>query len=240
MLQNPCLSRNVYDRGYFFMSQLVGHRTTEGSRPGKRGRPKGSKNKSKGLIPLKAGQTLLQHMQEQLSPEQFEYLKGVVAEGKPIETKSEIDTLIALLSRNLYPALIREMLPEDQGGAGGVYRKDVTDRLKIVQGLLNLRHQIDKRDEPETDKNDTILTITGRRGFNIERLGVLIGGQSLSVDRSPDGVGGAADEVRALPDTLSERPEHVPSSEQGSSDWVFDGDSDGGGALSDHEDELQG
>ena len=215
-------------------------RTTEGSRPGKRGRPKGSKNKSRGLIPANAGNSLLRHMQEQLSPDQFEYLKGVVADGKPIQTKDEIDTLIALLSRNLYPALIGEMLPEDEGGSGGVYRKDVTDRLKIVQGLLNLRHQIDKRDEPDTDKSDTILTITARRGFDIERLGVLVGGQSLSVDRSPDELGGESDTIRALPDSFSERPINVSRSEQGETDRVLDGDWDGGGARGDYEDELQG
>lgn len=215
-------------------------RTTEGSRKGKRGRPPGSQNKSRGLIPARAGKQLLAHMQEQLSPEQFAYLKGVVADGKPIQTKDEIDTLIALLSRNLYPALIGEMLPVEEGGSGGVYRKDVTDRLKIVQGLLNLRHQIDKRDEPDTDKPDTILSITASRGFNIERLGVLVGGQSYSVDRSPDGVGEQAYEVRALPDSVSERPLDVPSGEQGTTDWVQHSDRDGGRALSDHEDELQG
>src|SRR5688500_14802087 len=102
-------------------------RGTEGSRPGKRGRPPGSLNKSRSLVPQNVGKKLLQHMQEQLSPEQFEYLKGVVKDGKPIQTKDEIDTLIALLSRNLYPALIAEMLPPAEGGMGGVYRKDVTD-----------------------------------------------------------------------------------------------------------------
>ena len=215
-------------------------RTTEGSRPGKRGRPKGSRNKSRSLIPARAGESLLRHMQEQLSPEQFAYLKGVVADGKPIQTKDEIDTLIALLSRNLYPALISEMLPEEEGGAGGVYRKDVTDRLKIVQGLLNLRNQIDKRDEPDNDKSDTILTITGRRGINIERLGILVGQRTVSVDGSADGVGGQAYEVRALPDSLPERQVSAESGEQGSPDRVLNGHRDGGGTFVTDEDELQG
>lgn len=222
------------------MPNSASARTTEGSRPGKRGRPAGSKNKSRSLVPATVGYKLLAHMEEQLSADQFEYLKGVVVEGKPIQTKEELDVLIALLTRNLYPALIQEMLPESEGGAGGVYRRDVTDRLKIVQGLLNLRHQKDKTDEPDSDKSDTILTITGRRGFNIERLGILVGGQSNGVDRSVDQLGERAYEVRALPDTLSERPLDVPSGEQGAADWVLDSDRDGGGSLSDHEDELQG
>jgi hypothetical protein len=215
-------------------------RTTEGSRPGKRGRPKGSRNKSKSLIPANAGANLLRHMQEQLSPEQFEYLKGVVADGKPIQTKDEIDTLIALLSRNLYPALIGEMLPEEEGGSGGVYRKDVTDRLKIVQGLLNLRHQIDKRDVPEDDKSDTILTITGKRGFDIERLAILVGRPADRLDGSDNGVGEQADPIRAVPDQVLERPLYLENREQGPTDRVLDGDFDGGGALGDDSPELQG
>jgi hypothetical protein len=215
-------------------------RSTEGSRPGKRGRPLGSKNKSKTVIPTAVGNQLLRHMQEQLSPEQFEYLKGVVHDGKPIETKSEIDTLIALLSRGLYPALIGEITATGEDGEQAALRKDVTDRLKIVQGLLNLRNQIDKRDEPEPDKSDTILTITAKRGFNLERLGVLVGQRTDRVDGGADGVGGESDIIRALPDSFSERPQHVPSGEQGETDWVLDSDRDGGGTRGDHEDELQG
>lgn len=215
-------------------------RTTEGSRPGKRGRPPGSPNKSRSLIPVRAGNRLLEHMQEQLSPEQFEYLKGVVRDGKPIQTKNEIDTLIALIARNLYPALINEMLPAEEGGDDGLYRKDVTERLKLVNSLLTLRHQIDKNDDPDTTKSDTILTVTAKRGFDLDRLGILIGKQSVSVDGSADGVGGESDEVRALPDTLSERPLNDESGEQGTADWILDNYSDGGGALRDDEDELQG
>lgn len=213
-------------------------RTTEGSRPGKRGRPAGSVNKSRSLVPKAVGAKLLDHMQEQLSPEQFDYLKGVIRDGKPIQTKDEIDTLIALLSRNLYPALIAEMLPPEEGGLGGVYRKDVTDRLKIVQGLLNLRHQIDKNDEPDNTKSDTILSITAKRGFNLDRLGILVGQQSVSLERSPDGVGGQADAVRALPDTLSERPLDDEGSEQGTADWILNSHSDGGSTLGHDTDEL--
>ena len=215
-------------------------RETEGKRPGARGRPKGSVNKARGLVPKDIGNKLLTHMEAQLSPDQFDYLKGVVRDGKPIQTKEELDVLIALLTRNLYPALIQEMLPEEEGGAGGVYRKDVTDRLKIVQGLLNLRHQKDKEDTGDDNANSTILTITSRRGFNPERLGILIGRQPDNLERGADGVGGGADEVRALPNQLPERPLDVSYSEQGAADWVLDSHSDGGGALSHNEDELQG
>lgn len=179
-------------------------------------------------------------MQEQLSPDQYDYLRGVVQDGRPIKTKDEIDTLITLLTRNLYPALIHEMMPEEEGGLGGIYRKDVTDRLKVVQGLLNLRHQTDKRDEPDNDKSDTILTITARRGFDLDRLGILIGKQRNDLDGSADGTRGQTYEIGAVPDTVSERPLSLPNSEQGETDRVLDSDSDGGGALVYDEDELQG
>lgn len=215
-------------------------RTTEGKRPGQRGRPPGSINKAKGLVPKDIGNKLLSHMEAQLSPDQFEYLKGVVRDGKPIQTKEELDVLIALLTRNLYPALIQEMLPEADGGAGGVYRKDVTDRLKIVQGLLNLRHQKDKEDDPDSNKHDTILTITKQRGFNPGRLAILVGNSADSMAGSDNGVGGGADTIRALPDSFSERPLDIPHREQGETDWVLDSDSDGSGSRSGDEAELQG
>lgn len=215
-------------------------RTTEGSRPGKRGRPAGSKNKSKSLVPAAVGRRLLRNMEEQLSPEQFDYLKGVISEGRPIETRNEIDVLIALLTRNLYPALIQEMSPTEDGGAGGIYRKDVTDRLKIVQGLLNLRHQQDKRDEPDTDSNNTILTVTAKRGFDFERLAILVGKQPDSLVGGADGVGEPADTIRALPNSIPERQVSVSVGEQGETDRVLDSDSVRRGTLSDDEDELQG
>lgn len=197
-------------------------RSTEGSRPGKRGRPPGSRNKPKALLGRDLAAKLLKHMQDQLSPANYEYLVGVVKDGKPIETKNEIDTLIALVTRNLYPAILMEMLPPEEGGLGGQYRKDVTDRLKLVRELLTLRNDIDKRESPDDDGTQPLLTITARRGLDVGRLGILIGQRTDSVGGSPDGTGRSADEVRALPDKLSERQIVISDSEQGETDRVLD------------------
>lgn len=197
-------------------------RTTEGSRPGKRGRPKGSRNRAKSLLGRELATKLMEHMQDQLSPEQFEYLKGVVRDGKQIETKNEIDTLITLLTRNLYPAIMQEMMPEEEGGLGGTYRKDVTDRLKLVREFLTLRHSIDKNESPEDDKPNTILTITAKRGLDIGRLGLLVNSESDSVGRSPDGDRRITHEVGAVSDQLPERPLLVSDSEQSETDRVLD------------------
>lgn len=215
-------------------------RSTEGPRPGKRGRPKGSQNKPKALVPRNVAVKLLQHMEAQLSPEQFDYIKGVVRDGKPIQTKNEVDTMIALMTRNLYPALVQEMLPPEEGGYGGLLRKDVTDRLKLVSSFLTLRYNMDKNDEPDSDKRDTILTVTAKRGFDLDRLGILIGKQPDSLERGADGTGRPTNEIGALSDTLSERSIDISGSEQSTSDRILDGDSDGGRSFSDDEDELQG
>lgn len=205
------------------MTDKAIRRTTEGSRPGKRGRPIGSKNRAKTGLGRELATKLMDHMQNQLSPEQFEYLKGVVRDGKPMETKQEIDTLITLLTRNLYPAIIQEMMPEDEGGLGGMYRKDVTDRLKLVRELLTLRHAHDKTEsQDDGNSNETILTITAKRSLDLGRLGILVGTRTDSVGGSDNGTGRSADNIRALPDTLSERQEPVSASEQGSPDRVLD------------------
>lgn len=198
-------------------------RSTEGSRPGKRGRPPGSKNKAKTLLGRDLAIKLMDHMQDQLSPEMFEYVKGVVRDGKPIQTKNEIDILVALLTRNLLPAIMQEMMPEEEGGLGGtVYRKDVTDRLKLVREFLTLRNDIDKRESHDDEKSDTILTITGKRGIDLGRLGILIGPVTDSVGGESNGTGRQADSPRTLPDSVPERQEPVSNSQQGTADWVLD------------------
>src|SRR5688500_12078137 len=223
------------------MTNAAVKRSTEGSRPGKRGRPKGSRNRAKTLLGRELATKLMEHMQSQLSPEQFEYLKGVVRDGKPMQTKQEIDTLITLLTRNLYPAIIQEMMPEDEGGLGGEYRKDVTDRLKLVRELLTLRHAHDKTEsQDDGNSNETILTITGRRGLDLGRLGILVSSGADRLGGGDNGTGRTADDIRALPDTLSERQEPIPHREQGTADRILDGSEYRDFARGDDEAEIQG
>lgn len=154
-------------------------RTTEGSREGavsrgKRGRPAGSTNKPKSLVPKEVASEMLLAMKDQLPPDQFEYLRGVIQQGKAISTKTELDTLILLLSRNLYPALVGEMKAEDPLEEPK-FRRDVTERLKVLNSLLGLRNQIDKRDDTQVDGSEPLLRIYANRGIDPDRLRVLIG-----------------------------------------------------------------
>lgn len=182
-------------------------RNTEGSKPGMRGRPKGSKNKPKGLVPAELTEKMLPLLQKQLSPESFDYIEGVLKRGKPIETKRELDVMIAMLARNLMPAMVHETLPVDEGGLGGLqYRKDVTERLKILNSMLTLRRQIEKeQDDSDKPANSVLVKLVGERLDNA-RVGILVGIQPGAVAGDADRAGRQADTIRAVPDQVSERP----------------------------------
>jgi hypothetical protein len=198
-------------------------KATEGSRPGKRGRPPGSKNKPKGLLPSDLTEKLLPVLKLQLSPDSYEYIDGVLKKGKPIETKRELDVIIAMLARNLMPAMVQETLPPEDGGMGGlVYRKDVTERLKILNSFLTLRHQVEKQQDDGSKPGDQVLfkLVGDRKLLDSGRLGVLVGFQPGGMAGDADGAGRAPDPVRDLPNPLPERPLLGTSGEQVEADRV--------------------
>lgn len=181
-----------------------------------RGRPPGAKNKPKSLVPTELAESMLVAMEGTLPPEHFKYLKGVIKNGDAISTERELDILILLLGRNLHPALISEAMgaeeddePEDEmepqphGGAlkrktaKAYFRKDVTERLKVLQSLLNLRHQMEKsKDEQKDGQQPLIQIVADRNLLDGGRLGVLIGGVEDSKRAAPQLVAPAQDRVR--------------------------------------------
>lgn len=215
--------------------QNAAPRVTEGSRPtragsGKRGRPAGSKNKPKGILPAELANTMLLALKDQLPPEHFEYMKGVIRDGKAISTRHELDTLILLLSRNLYPALVMEGMGletegddednffDDEEAAPSttktgesksklkmpVFRKDVTERLKVLQSLLAQKDKNERTDAEPKDKQ--ILSIIGRAGVDSERVRILIGVESGPVVGNINQAQQPADEARTVSSTVVERP----------------------------------
>ena len=232
--------------------QNASARASEGNRPGstapgsmrKPGRPKGAKNKPKGLVPTELANEMLIQMKSMLPPEQWEYMRSVIRDGKAISTKTELDTLILLLSRNLYPALVMEQMTateeesvddffddEDEPAKAKepkikmpVFRKDVTERLKVLQGLLSLRNQVEKRDSDATVEDNPILKILAGRGIDPGRLRVLVGVESGTLVGDVDGTGQQANQVGAVPDQIPERSVVLPAGEQEPSDRVLDGD----------------
>lgn len=169
-----------------------------------RGRPAGSKNKSKSLVPTELANQMLLSFEGQIPPEHFEYLKRVVKGGDVVSTEKELDILIVLLGRNLHPALIGEMAGEEQVTVDEetgeisterkvVFRRDVTERLKVLNSLLSLRHQVEKNKDDGKDGEQPLLKIVADRNL-LEggRLGILVGGVSGPVAGNTDGVGRSA------------------------------------------------
>lgn len=153
-----------------------------------RGRPKGSQNKPKSLVPKELAHELLLIMKDQLPPEHFEYMKSVIKDGGAISTKQELDTMLLLLGRNLYPFLIKETQPTVKRDADGnpvfgddglelfeepAFRKDVTERLKVWKSLLDTRAQIEKNEKPEDAGESPVLKLWADRNMT-GRIGVLI------------------------------------------------------------------
>ena len=165
------------------------------------GRPAGSKNRSKSLIPTDLADEMLVKMKDSIPAEHYEYLRKVIKGGDVVSTEKELDILILLLGRNLHPALIEETHavandPEDPDAKGiTVFRKDVTERLKVLNSLLSLRHQMDKsKDEGKDGKQPLLTIVADRKLLEGGRLGVLLGGVPGPVAGDSDGV-----ERRTLP-----------------------------------------
>lgn len=189
-------------------------RSVEAARPqvGKKaGRPRGSKNKPKGIITSEVTEKMLPVLQKQLSPESYEYVKGVLKQGRPIETKRELDVMIAMLARNLIAALADETMNLDAG-----FRKDLTERLKVINSMLTLRHQIEKNSDDGSKPGESVLVkvIGDRKLLDNGRLGVLVGVQPGGVAGTVDGTGRTPDRVGAVSDQLPERPLLSTSGEQ--------------------------
>lgn len=175
-----------------------------------RGRPAGSKNKSKSLVPTELAEQMLVQFQGTIPPEHFEYLKKVVKGGDVVSTEKELDILILLLGRNLHPALIAEMGGEEElttdpetgeitSQRKVVFRRDVTERLKVLNSLLSLRHQVEKGKDDGKDGNAPLLTIVADRNIlDGGRLGILVGGVPGPVVGDADGTGRQAIPARTV------------------------------------------
>lgn len=194
----------------------------------KRGRPPGAKNKAKSILPAEIASEVLVAMKETLPPEQYEYVKGVIRDGKAISTEREVEIMMLMLARTLLPAMVAETRPPVNDlppeiaaeiGAGPAipeFRKDVTERIKAFTALANLKLNIEKgrrSDEPDNSKKP-ILEIFARSGLDAGRIGILIGAIPDPVGAGYRAVGKQADSPRAISDQVPERPLLLPDSQQ--------------------------
>jgi hypothetical protein len=225
-------------------------RNPDGHGRNKGGRPKGAKNKPKSLLPPEIANEILLRMRDMLPPEHFEYMKGVVKEGKAISTETELDALILLLTRNLMPALVAETFKpkkkksafadmddveasdDDDSDDMPAFRKDVTERLKVVTSLLSLKNQVTKGKNEPVDKDDQIIKIVAGRGIDLSRTRFLLGYEPGDVARSPDIAERRTYEIGAVSGEVLERQEPIQAREQGEADWTVYRDISGDGAGS--------
>ena len=216
-------------------------RSTEGSRPGAvargkgpqtasarrgPGRPRGSKNKPKSLIPADIASQLLDVMKERLPGEHYEYMRGVIQKGEAISTIREVDMLITLVRGSLMPYLAMEALPQPVLDADGEpvldektgeplarfpgIDRDVTDRLKLLNSLLSLKDTVERRkkDEDDEDSQPLIVKVFNARGILSDggRLAFLAGG-SGDLAGDADGTGRPAIPARTVSGPVVERQE---------------------------------
>jgi len=147
-----------------------------------------------------------------IPPEHFAYLKSVVKGGAVVSTERELDILILLLGRNLHPALIGEMGGEEEmdaetgeptGSKKVIFRRDVTERLKVLNSLLTLRHQVEKKKDEGKDGSQPLVQIVADRNLLAGgRLALLVGGVPGPVVGDADGVGQPALPPRTVSNPL--------------------------------------
>lgn len=206
------------------------HGETQSER--KRGRPKGSKNKPKALIPKEVANDLLGVVKTVLPPELYDEMKKAVKDGKNISTINEARILMKLMGPPIWLRLIEEAgnsrpapqvidpdlqdeigeLPDDEKPG---FDKGLNERLKV---LINLMQFVAKLEQEEDDKSDNtakpILEIIARRGYDAGRIKVLAGYESGDVGGNPDGVRGGVIDVGAVSDTVPQRQVDVQDSQQ--------------------------
>lgn len=217
-----------------------------------RGRPKGSKNKVRSLIPKEMQEAMLAKLLPAVvdNPEHARYLKGVISEGKPIEVVRELDTLILLLSRQMVPALLAEtegeQLPEgiedpepDNPIKMPELRKDVTERLKVLLSMIEVKMRHERANDDTSNNTNPVAAIFLNRGLAGDRLRIAFEHQSGDLGRSVDDTEWEADSTREVPMAVSERPLSLPGRGEGSPDRVVNHNLDRDGSSGVYEVEIQ-
>lgn len=201
----------------------------------KGGRPKGSKNSPKGLIPAELADKFLDSVRPLLPEQHYQEMRLAVKEGKAISTVTEAKIMLKLLGPSLMRRLINEYDPlkgMDQEVAEELgistdeseFKKDTNDRLKVWMDLLKLVHQMESAENAAEghSKKKPLTEITIKRGLDGSRLALLVGIESGNVGRDADGTGRETITIRTLSDSLSERQEPVQDSVQEQAVGVLD------------------
>jgi hypothetical protein len=201
-----------------------------------RGRPVGSRNKPKGLIPKEFATEFLGVIRQILPPEHYEEMRAAIQEGKSISTLAEARITLKLMGPPIWQRLLEESRPKEKSSdidpdalaeIGGApeprlsFSRDLNERMKIYLSLIDFIDKSERRDDEAADpRQKPILEVFARRGIDSERLRILVGVESGSLGGNPDSAGGQAPDTRAIPDTLPERQGSVPDTEEVTTDWA--------------------
>lgn len=204
------------------------YKATETKNQRQRGRPKGSLNKPKALIPKDMALTILDKMEPMMEKEEYDYHKSVILHGKKVAVERELDILILLLRSQMVPALISELegeqLPEGvEDTQEGVikmpeFRKDVTERLKVLISLIELKARQERLKDDGPTSDNPIAKIFINRNIGTDRL-------RIAIESQPGDMGGSANEsesgtyeIRNVSDSVLERPIALPGRSEGEAD----------------------
>jgi hypothetical protein len=213
-------------------SQMAKAQEVQATRRG-RGRPTGSKNKPKGLVPKELAAEFLGVVKTILPPEHYEEMRKAVQEGKSISVLSEAKITLKLMSPAIWQRLIMEGQQKAKPPAGidpdmideigavdqpSGFSRDLNERMKIYMGLLDFIDKSERRNDEAADTGKKpILEIFARRGVDGDRLRLLVGVESSSLGGDPDESGRQTLGAGTIPDQVPERPVHIPDNAQGSS-----------------------
>ena len=219
-----------------------------------RGRPKGSKNKPKSLIPKELASEFLGIVRELLPPENYEEMRQAVMDGKNISTLAEAKITLKLMGPPIWRALIEERKPKkkptadidpdilaeigetEESDTSG-FGRPLNERMKIYLSMLQFIDKVEERHESaRSDREKPQITVLATRGIDAGRLRGLVEIESGSVGGSTDRGGWKTLSAGTLPSEAPERQVDVPDSEQVEADGTIVGDIIGDSARSVHED----
>lgn len=171
------------------------------------------------MLPAPLAEDIIKALEPALPPDQMRYVRSVVKDGKSIDTKKELDTLIFILNRNLWPLLMEESQTDPETGERRPLRKDVTDRLKVMNSLLSLRNQVEKReDDGEASDVPPLLRLFRERGMET-RVAVMI--EARSPELADAGHGPEPADPRGSPESPRLGPGSVGRDTDGT-EWSAD------------------
>lgn len=188
------------------------HRLNEQRAERKRGgRPLGSKNKPRGLIPKELASEFLGIIKDMVPTEYYEEMRGAIREGKAISTLTEAKITLKLMGPPIWRRLISEGKPIDETKPIE-FSRDLNERLKVYTGLMAFIEKVEDEQEPDNSKKP-IFEIFAGRGVDAGRVKFLLGYESGAVGGDSDEVGGETLVARTVSGELPERQGDVQDSQ---------------------------